>query len=142
MSDRVLNRRWNCTRWSDLAAVILFFEPNESEKSFRVHYFLSSELFPPPLLFFPPPSGSRTTEILTLPRIEAPYGVMCLRLIECFDQKTCLIYIEMIPLLVEKIRINWFPWDSWWKSFDAVQSREWKMSQKLLLKRPGNVLFE
>lgn len=43
---------------------------------------------------------------------EAPYGVMCSRLIEYFDQKPRLIYIEMIPLLVEKIRINWFPWDS------------------------------
>ena len=28
-----------------------------------------------------------------------------------------LIYIEVIPLLVEKIRINWFPRDSRWKSF-------------------------
>lgn len=45
-------------------------------------------------------------------------------LIEDFDQKApCLIYIEMIPLLVEKIRINRFPWDSRWKSFEAVQSR-------------------
>lgn len=48
----------------------------------------------------------------------------------------------MIPLLVEKIRINWFPWDSQLKSFEAVQSREWKMSQKLHLKCPGNVSFE
>lgn len=47
-----------------------------------------------------------------LVRCEASYGITCLRLIEYFDQKPCLIYIEMIPLLVEKIRINWFPWDS------------------------------
>lgn len=45
-------------------------------------------------------------------------------LIEDFDQKApCLIYIEMIPLLVEKIRINRFPWDSRRDSFEAVQSR-------------------
>lgn len=45
-------------------------------------------------------------------------------LIEDFDQEApCLIYIEMIPLLVEKIRIKRFPWDSRWKSFEAVQSR-------------------
>lgn len=45
-------------------------------------------------------------------------------LIEDFDQKApCLIYIEMIPLLVEKIRINQFPWDSRRESFEAVQSR-------------------
>lgn len=67
---------------------------------------------------------------------------MRLRLMEYFDQKPCLIYIEMIPLLVEKIRINWFPWDSRRKSFEAVQSREWKMSKKLHLRRPGNVLFK
>lgn len=72
----------------------------------------------------------------------ASYGITCLRPIEYFDQKACLIYIEMILLLVEKIRINWFPRDSQWKSFEAVQSREWKMSQKLHLKRPGNVSFE
>lgn len=54
---------------------------------------------------------------------EASYIITSLRLIEYFDQKPCLIYIEMIPLLVEKIRINWFPWDSQWKSFEAVQSR-------------------
>lgn len=45
-----------------------------------------------------------------LVRCEASYGVTCSRLIEYFDQKPPrLIYIEMIPLLVEKIRINRFP---------------------------------
>lgn len=57
-------------------------------------------------------------------------------------KRLCLIYVEMIPLLVEKIRINWFPWDSQWKPFEAVQSREGETSQKLHLKRPGNVSFE
>lgn len=59
-------------------------------------------------------------------------------LIEDFDQKApCLIYIEMIPLLVEKIRINWFPWDSRWESFEAVQSRGVENVSKIT--RPGNV---
>lgn len=72
---------------------------------------------------------------------EAYYGITCLRLIEYFDQKLCLIYIEMIPLLVEKIRINWFPWDSQWKPFEAVQSREWKMSQKIAPKASWKCLI-
>lgn len=88
------------------------------------------------------PAAPGSIRDVGLVRREAPCGVMCLRLIEYFDQKPCLIYIEMIPLLVEKIRINRFPWDSLWKSFEAVQSREWKMSQKLHLKRPGNGSFE
>lgn len=60
-----------------------------------------------------------------------------------WSRALCLIYIEMIPLLVQKIRINSFPWDSRWKPFEAVQSRgSGKMSQKLLLKRPRNVSSE
>lgn len=73
---------------------------------------------------------------------EASYGITCFSaLIEDFDQKApCLIYIEMIPFLVEKIRINWFPWDSRWDSFEAVQSRGVEnVSKKLPLTRPGNV---
>lgn len=98
-----------------------------------------------------PPSFSlflplRPTRDVDLVGGEAPRGVTCLSLIEYFDQKPCLICIEMIPLLVEKIRINWFPWDSRWKAFEAVQSRGVenvsKKKRKMHSKHPGNVLFE
>lgn len=92
----------------------------------------------PSLFSFTAPELEKNQDV-DLVRCAASYGVTCLRLIEYFDQKPCLIYNEMIPLLVEKIRINWFPWDSQCKSFEAVQSSEWKMSQKLHLRRPGKV---
>lgn len=95
---------------------------NKCKKSFPDEHFVTSWLF-----FFASPE-LENNQVVDLVRHVASYGVTCLRLIEYFDQKLCLIYIEMIPLLVEKIRINWFPWDSRWKSFEAVQSREWKMS--------------
>lgn len=63
-------------------------------------------------------------------------------LIEDFDQKApCLIYIEMIPLLVEKIRINRFPWDSRWESFEAVQSRGVENVSKIAPNASGKRLF-
>lgn len=63
-------------------------------------------------------------------------------LIEDFDQKApCLIYIAMIPLLVEKIRINWFPWDSRWESFEAVQSRGVENVSKIAPNASGKRLF-
>lgn len=86
------------------------------------------------VVFFPHPSSSRTSSTLTLFAARLLVASCVLRLIEYFDQKPCLIYIEMIPLLVEKIRINWFPWDSRWKAFEAVQSREREMSPKIALK--------
>lgn len=104
---------------------------------YRRIFFVTSESF----FFFPPPFELENNQDVDLVRIEAPCGVMCLRLIEYFDQKPCLIYIEMIPLLVEKIRINWFPWDSRWKSFEAVQSREWKNVSKIALKASWKCLI-
>lgn len=80
----------------------------------------------------------RTNQDFDLVGGEASCGVMCLSLIEYFDQKRCLIYIEMIPLLVEKIRISVVSWDSRWKSFEAVQSSVRVMSQEVPFKHPEN----
>lgn len=95
---------------------------NNCKKSFP------DERFVPSWLFSFSSLELENNHVVDLVRREAPYGVTCLRLIEYFDQKPSLIYNEMIPLLVEKIRINWFPLDSRWKSFEAVQSGEWKKS--------------
>lgn len=124
MSDRVLMAHW-CpgslsAAWACLLHVIsLWWSPMSLIQHFLVEYFGTSCVSP----LLPNSLELENNQDVDLVRCEAPCGVMCLRLIEYFDQKPCLIYIEMIPLVVEKIRINWFPWDPCWKSFEAVQSR-------------------